>query len=507
MKTYIRLDAKPMSKNIRNSIKDNIKRLVEQGQLYHAKSLLEEYKKLENDDADIYSIMGIIYMMEGNIKEAEKYLKDGLNKGNANIDLLYNLGYLFEATGRYTEAEATYRLATTYCKENKDLFELRSQISNFIEYTEDKSVILFGQYGSCSKFIEEFESEVSILGYLENGQTDLQIKLKDYKKLDPEKIQEIQYDYIILTDLTEEENNKCYKYLTSLNIKESKIFSILKLNVQIPIEGFNYRLSELIAKDKIELLITGLSYAEVGINTKLLNYESINFALSSQDLYYDYKILEYILEFSNVKNHIKYVLINMAYYSFDFDLSRTFERTRIHRYYPFIEDTHNYKDNIILKLLSRKYSQEGHNKQYMDIFNMKQNVIADASCIEKGEKYAIYHSKMNHKVIREENLAIFDNMLKLLKQRNIEPVIIVCPTSEYYFNNYDKRKIKEFYKNIEPFKNRDQFLLLDYFDSSLFTINDFWDDSHLNGEGAKKLTQLIQKEIQKEIEKNKKIRR
>ncbi|MGB5823286.1 MAG: FkbM family methyltransferase [Proteocatella sp.] len=87
-----------MSKDIKENIKGNIKKLVEQGQLYKAKSLLEEYKKLENNDADIYSIMGIVSMMEGNMEEAERILKEGIYKYDSNFDLAYNLAYFYQYT-------------------------------------------------------------------------------------------------------------------------------------------------------------------------------------------------------------------------------------------------------------------------------------------------------------------------------------------------------------------------------------------------------------------------
>jgi len=487
--------------NTINEFKKNIETLITKGNIRDAKLLLESYKEHIKNDTDIYSMLGVIYIIEGDLQGAEIILIEGLSIERENFDLNYNLAYLYEIQGRYTEARIAYGLSEAYCKDYNKLLEVKEKIADIEENKEDISVILLGKHDSCSKFIDEFSNEVTIIGYIKNEEKDSGINLKDYVRLNITDIQRIQYDYIVLTDALEEDNNKAYDFLINLGIDRNKIFSILKLNIQIPLEGFNYRLSEFITKNRIELIVTGLSYAEVGINTKFLDKESINFALSSQDLYYDYKILEYILACSSVKDHIKYVLINMAYYSFDFDLSRTFERARVHRYYPFIKDTHNYKDHILIRLLNRKHNTQWSCEEYINIFNLKQNMVADEKCYDKGRKYAIYHSKMDHAEIRKENLLIFDNTLKLLREKNIKPIIIIFPTSEYYYKHYDKKKINEFYKNIKPFKDQYQFLFLDYFDSQLFTMNDFWDDSHLNYSGSKKLTELIQNEIDQKIEK------
>ncbi len=80
-----------------NKLKDELKRLIEQGQLEHAKAILEEYKKRVAHDIEIYSILGVMAIMEGKLDEAEKHLLTGLEHDAENFDLLYNLGYLYTA--------------------------------------------------------------------------------------------------------------------------------------------------------------------------------------------------------------------------------------------------------------------------------------------------------------------------------------------------------------------------------------------------------------------------
>ncbi len=98
---------------------------------------------------------------------------------------------------------------------------------------------------------------------------------------------------------------------------------------------------------------------------------------------------------------------------------------------------------------------------------------------------------------RKENILIFEKYLKTLRDYNIKPIIVICPTSKYYYkyfeNGYQKNK---FYKIIEKFEKSYDFQVIDYFNSDLFEDNDFWDYGHLNGKGAEKFTGILNNEIE-----------
>lgn len=469
------------------SFKQKMRLLIESGDIENAKNLLEQYIELGKKDSDIYNMQGIIAIVEGDYNEAEKLLKKSLIEDNSNIDTYYNLGFLYEMLKKVNESELAYFLAKMYEKQGN---RFQQKEDNEKEW----NVVLFGEDTNNLDFYNKFRNEINILGILKLDENNLDenfsfFKIKDLKLLN--------YDYIILTDMKLEDYKMKLKKLLDFRIEEKNIFIAAKLDMQLPIEGFNYRTSEFIQKNKVEGIITGLSYAEVGIDTNYLKDEVINFALSSQDLYYDYKILEYFMRMEKVKNNIKYVILNLAYYSFDFDLSRTLERIRTHRYYPIIKDTHNYKDQLLIKLLNKIYNLRWTNEDYVKINNYKKNIVMgnDKDTIQKGKKYAIYHSKMNNEEVRKENLEIFEKILELLKQNNISPLILISPVSKNYYEHYDKKRIEEFYSNINVYIKRDNIKIVDLFDSELFGNSDFWDDSHLNSKGAIKLTKLIEKEL------------
>ncbi|NMB07174.1 MAG: tetratricopeptide repeat protein, partial [Tissierellia bacterium] len=84
-----------------------------------AKVIITEYEEIVKEDVDIYSIKGVIAMMEGDLERAEKVLKRGLNVNERNFDLLYNLGYLYQLDGQKELAIEYYKKALHNTKNKK----------------------------------------------------------------------------------------------------------------------------------------------------------------------------------------------------------------------------------------------------------------------------------------------------------------------------------------------------------------------------------------------------
>ncbi|MHB9941059.1 hypothetical protein CF065_05375 [Clostridium sporogenes] len=123
-------------------VKGNIETLINENNLTEAKNLIKEYEELVPYDIDVYSIKGVIAMMEGNKDESEKILKDGITIIKDNFDLNYNLAYLYECEKKYVEAYGYYRESLQYC--NPDIKEqildkIRSlkEIKEVREYKEE----------------------------------------------------------------------------------------------------------------------------------------------------------------------------------------------------------------------------------------------------------------------------------------------------------------------------------------------------------------------------------
>lgn len=181
----------------KTEIKENIQKLVESGMLEESKKLIEEYEKIVKDDIDIFSIKGVIAMIEGNIEEAEKILLEGLQRNNKNFDILYNLGYLYqfknndELSAKYYIESLKYsiddKVADDIHKILRELNiseDLKKQIINKPARSSDeliyngKEKVFLNEKGKYKELKEHIEF------YIEQGFiSDAKQLLKEYEKL------------------------------------------------------------------------------------------------------------------------------------------------------------------------------------------------------------------------------------------------------------------------------------------------------------------------------------
>lgn len=121
-------------------IKKMIDEVINSGRLEDAKLAIEDYKKVVPDDIDIYSMLGVIYILKNNLDDAKEILLEGLVKDNINFDINYNLGYLAELEQNFKNAFYFYNKALQNCK-NDDLKEqINEKINNLLcDYEELKT--------------------------------------------------------------------------------------------------------------------------------------------------------------------------------------------------------------------------------------------------------------------------------------------------------------------------------------------------------------------------------
>ncbi|WP_250454814.1 tetratricopeptide repeat protein [Clostridium tertium] len=467
-------------KELKNKAKNNINILISNGLFIEARKYLKEYKEIFKDDIEIYSIESILLILEGKMEEAKNIINEGLKKSCTNFDLIYNLGYLYEVKNEIKAAKIIYNIARIV-NENNDYKEIINSKLNEIGYNRKKyNVILLGNYDICMKFNELFDewNVVKIINLEILYNNEYILNLENYK-----------YDFIFVVE--DIDKNKILKSIKKYNKKNIYFFEDYKLSV---IEGLDYKILDMLRRNKINGIITGLSYAEVGIKEDI-NDNFINFSFSSQDLYYDFKLIKYLFNFKQVKDNLKYVIINMGYYSFDYDMTKTNARNRIHRYINYFEDYHNNESLMELDIIRSFYEKGITFKEYIDMNKLKEETILTLND-SKGIYEAQKNSSMDYEVTRKENEKILEEYIVFLKENSIVPIIAICPTSKYYRDNFNINKRNIFYNILDRLKYKYNFQVVDYFDSDLFEDDDFWDYSHLNGKGAEKFTKILKEEIQ-----------
>lgn len=129
------------SKNLKynqelRGLKENLKKLVELGNITEAKEWIDilEHKF---KDIDLNSFKGIVALLEGNVNEAEKLFKAGLEKKPYDTDLYFNLAYIYENSKRVISAYRMYKRLLTLSDEQ----DVRAKINELEQIQEVKKYI------------------------------------------------------------------------------------------------------------------------------------------------------------------------------------------------------------------------------------------------------------------------------------------------------------------------------------------------------------------------------
>lgn len=314
--------------------------------------------------------------------------------------------------------------------------------------------------------------------------------------MEPQKAMILNYDYIIIAS---QYNSPIYSQLIKLGIEEAKIFEYLDfLNNRY--NPFEYKIKRFEKEPlKYETLITGISYFVTGIRGEYLNKVGINLAFDSQDLYYDYNIAKYLL--TKYENRIKYAIIGLNYYSFQYDLSLSSLKDNVKLYYPRLKKSHNlniyecdYDRLLINKSIADKILRVTNEGDY-ELNNESISLTNQKDLEGIGMKQAMLDCKKNYPKTVEENKIILKKYLRLLNNYDIKPIIVICPTSKYYYNYFSDRIKKEFLNLINEIQKEYSFQFIDYFQSDLFDDSLFGDVSHLTYEGGEKFTNILNKVI------------
>lgn len=119
----------------KRQVKDNLEKLINAGRTQEAKEIIQQYETLVSGDAEIYSMKGIIGIIENNLEEAEKNLREGLKIDEQNFDLLYNLAYVYEQGQKFPEAFEYYSRARDICPEAALNAELEKKLEELKDYS------------------------------------------------------------------------------------------------------------------------------------------------------------------------------------------------------------------------------------------------------------------------------------------------------------------------------------------------------------------------------------
>lgn len=121
-------------------VKLKTKEYIEMGELDLAKKLLSGYQDICKSDVEMYSIKGIIEIIDGDLYNAERTLLMGYSIDNENFDILYNIGYFYEIKEEKELSSRFYGEALSYCSDEKLEYEIKQKIQVEVKDVREKLV-------------------------------------------------------------------------------------------------------------------------------------------------------------------------------------------------------------------------------------------------------------------------------------------------------------------------------------------------------------------------------
>lgn len=344
-------------------------------------------------------------------------------------------------------------------------------------------------------------NKVNIVVYIDNDRSKWNMIKNGRSIVSAEKIKEYNYDYIIIAS---QFNDEIYNQLINMSIDKYKIFQFHNFMDNYS-NYYRDNITNFLNKKNTEIdgLVTGISYARAGFREDICCKNFFNLSFGSQDLFYDYHTVKYLIDnFPQKMEEIKYVIIGLCYYSFQYDMSLSAMKNKTVLYYSVLKTGHHFKD------IERVYECHELNTQIANkIFRKKEDgnydfnwsvpVLKDyENKWEIGKKQSEIDCNKDYPKTVAENTEIFEKYLELLKKHHIKPIIVVFTASKYYTNYFSRKIENEFKSIINKIREKHDFQFLDYFRSDLFVDEEFADVSHLNYYGAEKFTKMLNESIE-----------
>lgn len=359
-------------------------------------------------------------------------------------------------------------------------------------------LVLFGT-GSSSERIHSLidMKKNEVIGYVDNDIKKQGQQILHKPIWSPSILCNKKFDFVIICSIY---FNEIYNQLIDMKIEKNKIINVYQ---EIRYNDVKLRLSEI--NKGVDMISTGMSYARYGIDNNSLNLNSINLAFNSQDIFYDYCLARFVLEEQKIS--IKYALISLSYFSFHFDLSRSKEKHLVTRY-SLISETQRQVDyqkyNKFIKpneesipVLSFNLINDLFIDGFLHKFDFLKPCNKDPKKLQQGRKnLARIHSSKNFPDTVQENKDYLHNYIKLLLEKDIQPIFIIHPQPKDYREHFCSKMIYEFNTIINKFISQYNVKKIDLFSSDEFTNSDFFDLHHLNIEGAKKVSKIINRVLE-----------
>lgn len=257
-------------------------------------------------------------------------------------------------------------------------------------------------------------------------------------------------------------------------------------------------------KEVIEVLFLGSSHTQDGINPRYIEFKSSNLGYGGQDFEIDSALItHYIQEMPKLKkvvweidfislykkreeDYFRYPWYKI-YYGIDFGKNTFINSISLYSTSP--DFFNQYLRGILFeKNQVNKYGyNEAEDKGKFSRMNYDEISILKESLNKKNK---IEENVINQNNIRR-NLRLYESVKKLCIKKNVELVIINYPMYKTYIDQIEDTPMYNYWKSFLKKETELGIEIWDFEKNKNFQVTDFSNDSHLNKNGAKKLSNII----------------
>jgi hypothetical protein len=254
-----------------------------------------------------------------------------------------------------------------------------------------------------------------------------------------------------------------------------------------------------------EVLILGNSHSFFGINPQYFKSKAFNFSNVSQGLFADELLFnKHIERFGN----LKYLILNVDY----FTLSQKDNSSELEWRNYFYEAQMGIETDLVSNFDLKKYSLA-----FAPPFKVTVNSVQDyflkgtlAECNSTGwaakqgvgpdnsPRMGIIIAKKHEdgSVDFNNNIARLKRIIQKCKSKNIHVILVTMPVTSYYAAEVNKSKLEKIFKVCGALDSGyDNVQYINLFQDRRFNNSDFYDTDHLNTNGAKKCSKIINASI------------
>lgn len=262
---------------------------------------------------------------------------------------------------------------------------------------------------------------------------------------------------------------------------------------------------------EIETLILGSSHTYRGLDPAYFTSNTFNAGYSSQSLIYDFEIFK---KYQSKFDKLNTVVLPISYFSLFGKLENGSEKWRVKNYVIYYDITVSKSlsnsfeifgspvktniDRIISYYVSKKIitssSELGWGKR-IDSSESKDLIMSGKTAADRHTKEV---NSVNSKTVFDENIQAVNAILKWCKENDVKVVLLTTPTFETYYRNLSSEQLNLTIQTATSLSEKyDNCIYLNLLTDRAFDADDFYDADHLQHSGAKKLSILINDEINK----------